>query len=88
MAVSQTPLERRNSRSPWCEHLWDPPGAKIDSSQQCRHERVDAMSASEAKGADATSSLGDFTAVDIDGKTRNLSEFVGKVSLVVNVASE
>eukprot|EP00236_Picocystis_salinarum_P003550 CAMPEP_0183834064 /NCGR_PEP_ID=MMETSP0807_2-20130328/6399_1 /TAXON_ID=88271 /ORGANISM="Picocystis salinarum, Strain CCMP1897" /LENGTH=191 /DNA_ID=CAMNT_0026080049 /DNA_START=1685 /DNA_END=2260 /DNA_ORIENTATION=+ len=34
----------------------------------------------------STSSLGDFTAVDIDGKTRNLSEFVGKVSLVVNVA--
>ena len=44
------------------------------------------MSTSGGQGAPATT-LKDFTAVDIDGNTRNLSEFVGKVSLVVNVAS-
>jgi len=44
------------------------------------------MSTAGGQGPPATT-LKDFTAVDIDGNARNLSDFVGKVSLVVNVAS-
>ena len=64
-----------------------PRGDRI-SAPKCRHRGVVSRFAPRARSATAMSSLSDFTAVDIDGKTRNLSEFVGKVSLVVNVASE
>mmetsp|Transcript_7948 Transcript_7948/g.49069 ORF Transcript_7948/g.49069 Transcript_7948/m.49069 type:complete len:200 (-) Transcript_7948:444-1043(-) len=36
----------------------------------------------------ATTSLSDFEAVDINGRKRKLSSYKGKVTLVVNVASE
>jgi hypothetical protein len=35
----------------------------------------------------ASAGFYDFTPVDIDGKTRSLSEFEGRVCLVVNVAT-
>lgn len=39
------------------------------------------------EGTRAMTSLADFSAVDIDGKQRPLSEFAGSVVLIVNVAS-
>ncbi len=67
--------------------LINEPDKKADPAPKVTPEKAPAKDAKKGDEAKAPSSFFDFSMKTIDGETRNLSEYKGKVILVVNTAS-